>query len=267
MQLFDAHCHLQDARLLADWPAVLRRAAAAGVAGVQCCGCTEQDWPLVAELARGQEADAAQRPALRIFPSFGLHPCHIAGHSQDWLRVLEDQLSRQPAGIGEIGLDRLVAGRDDLEQGKIFVGQLELARRMRRPVTIHCRRAWGRLLEILRRDGLPPAGLMVHAWSGSLEVLEELLELGAYVSFAGNITFPHHQRARRALLAMPADRLLLETDSPDLLPAGAAGEWNEPANLGIVFHAAAELRGVPDGTLAEALRGNIRRFLGGLITD
>ncbi len=263
MQLFDAHCHLQDARLQAGWPAVLRRAAAAGVAGVNCCGCTEDDWPTVAELARGREAAAAQRPGVMIFPSFGLHPCHVNGRSPDWLRQLEEVLMAQPAGIGEIGLDRLAPGRNDADQERIFLSQLDLARRLRRPVTIHCRRAWGRLLEILRRDGLPPAGLMVHAWSGSLEVQEELLTLGAYISFAGNISFPHHQRARRALLATPADRLLLETDSPDILPADAAGAWNEPANLAMVLQAAAELRGVPAVDLAVALQANIRRFLGG----
>lgn len=247
---------------MADGPAVLHRAAAAGVAAVNCCGCTEDDWPVVAAMARGRETVPAPRPAVKVFPSFGLHPCQIAGRSPDWLRRLEEALMAHPAGVGEIGLDHLVAGRDDLAQEQIFIAQLDLARRLRRPVTIHCRRAWGRLLEILRRGGLPPAGLMVHAWSGSLEVLEELLALGAYISFAGNITFAHHQRARRALLATPMARLLLETDSPDILPAGAVGACNEPANLVRILKVAAELRGEPPAELAAAVYANSCRLFG-----
>ncbi len=268
MKLFDAHCHLQDARLSADLPAVLDRAVAAGVMGLQCCGCTERDWPMVAAMTRGSQAvpDKIPGKSIKIIPAFGLHPCHLAGRSSDWLRRLEEVVTAQPAGIGEIGLDRITPDEDDLTQEKIFVDQLDLARRLGRPVTVHCRRAWGRLLEILRRDGLPSAGLMVHAWSGSLEVLEELLAMGVYISFAGNITFPHHRRVRRALLAMPLDRLLLETDSPDLTPVGAPpGELNEPANLKMTLQAAAELRGAPPMELAVALQANIRKFLGELL--
>ncbi len=232
------------------------------MAAVNCCGCTEDDWPVVAAMARGRDAAPVPYPEVRVFPSFGLHPCQIAGRSPDWLRRLEEVLMAPPAGVGEIGLDHLVVGGDELAQEKIFLSQLDLARRLRRPVTIHCRRAWGRLLEILRRDGLPPAGLMVHAWSGSLEVQEELLTLGAYISFAGNISFPHHQRARRALLATPMDRLLLETDSPDILPAGAVGACNEPANLARIMKVAAELRGEPPAELAAAVYANSCRLFG-----
>ncbi len=260
MELVDAHCHLQDARLRPDLDGVLARAASAGVRGLVCCGSSEADWGEVAALAE-------RHPA--ILPSFGLHPWYVRQRSSDWLETLGRWLERFPgAGVGEIGLDHALKERDDADQLQVFVRQLALAKTLGRPASIHCRRAWGALLEALQAVGDLPAGFMVHAYSGAPELVAPLTAAGGYLSFAGRVTFSGNTRGRRSLLAVPADRLLVETDAPDLTPmlAGVAPNResvNEPANLAVVLATVAELRGQTLQAVAAQTAANARRLFGG----
>jgi TatD DNase family protein len=243
---FDAHCHLQDGRLLGQAAAVLARARAAGVGRVLCCGTAVSDWPAVADLA-------ARWPDM-ILPAFGLHPWFIADRSPDWLEALRRQLEAHPlAVVGEIGLDHVVKPRVDAEQQAVFEAQLALACEFNRPVVMHCRKAWGLLVQLRGALGRLPRGFVVHAYSGGRELVPELAAMGACFSFAGSVTWPHNIRAREAAPAVPADRLLVETDAPDLLPwqGGAVAlppepRPNEPANVREVARAVAALRGMSE---------------------
>jgi len=253
-KLFDCHNHIQDERLQPDISGVMARAREAGVTRMGVKGCCEKDWPRVIALAAGHEG---------IVPSFGLHPWFIADRLPEWLNTLEALLSAYPhAGVGEIGIDHAVEDRDDEDQELVFLAQLELARKMDRPVSIHCRRAWGRLIELLDRFGELPRGMLIHCFGGSAEVAMELVKRGAYISFSGSITRPNAKKAGPAIRAVPADRLLIETDAPDILPSTAEGELNEPANLRWVLARAAELRGMPEPELAELTCRNAERFFG-----
>ncbi len=151
-----------------------------------------------------------------------------------------------------------------------------MARKFNRPVTIHCRRAWNRLIELLDRFGELPCGMLIHCFGGSAEVATELVKRGAYISFSGSITRPDARQAGPALRAVPNDRLLIETDAPDILPHNIDEKWllpgaipclvangrplNEPANLRFVLAKAAELRGISEETLAELTFSNAERF-------
>ncbi len=253
-RLFDAHCHLQDERLVADLPQVLERARAAGVGRLLCCGTREADWEAVRQLAKAHP-DA-------ILPSFGIHPWVLEGRSGQWAEVLASMLTSVPsAGVGEIGLDHAMTERRDTEQEEVFLAQLRLARKLKRPVSVHCRKAWGRLLELVKAEGGLAAGGILHSYSGPPDLVGELEALGFYLSFSGSVTRSGNQRGQRAAAAVSAERLLIETDSPDLAPVGAAGECNEPANLALVAEAVARLRNVSAETLAERTWANACRLL------
>ncbi|MBP7828308.1 MAG: RluA family pseudouridine synthase [Kiritimatiellae bacterium] len=246
----DAHCHLQDERLAPDLDGVLARARAAGIERMICCGSTESDWPRVAELA-GRHAD--------LVPAFGLHPWYLRERSAQWIENLERLLIEHPgAGVGEIGLDHAIPDRNDAEQEEVFLAQLQLARRLGRPVWIHSRRAWGRLPDLLREFGRHEPGLVLHSYSGPAELMGQLAELNAYFSFSGTITRSNNRRGREAAARAPAERLLIETDAPDLPPVIRAADGSahvpalsEPAHLVYVAGALAEIRG---WTLEETAR-------------
>jgi len=190
----------------------------------------------------------------------GIHPWFV---SNDWKKefqalekLLRDFPLRQSSGqanigIGECGLDfssfaKAKADRQDkiqnrADQEECFIAHLELARELNRPVAVHCVKAWGRLIDILR-DHSGPA-VIIHAFSGAVELIPELTDLNGWFSFCGNITKPEAVRARAAAVAVPPERLLIESDAPDFRPVGCP-KPNEPANLIHVARQLAELRGV-----------------------
>ena len=255
MNLFDAHCHLQDARLAEDRAGVLSRARAVGVDRIAIKGASEADWSEVEVLI---ESDAF------LYPSFGLHPWFLKQRSSAWAMRLNALLEKYPqAGVGEIGIDPEPKGNqaESMEvQEEVFLAQLEMAQRWKRPVSIHCRGAWGRLLEVLDRTGPLPDGWMIHCFGGSKEVALELLRRGAYLSFSGTITRPKNRKAAEVLPCVPAERLLLETDAPDLLPVGVEGPHNEPGNLRIILARAAFLRGESEAEVASMTYQNTCRL-------
>lgn len=254
MQLFDCHNHIQDERLFPDIDTVMERARDAGVGWMGVKGCREADWPRVIRIMESYEG---------IHPAFGLHPWFIAERSAEWLQTLEELLIRYPqASVGETGIDHAIEERDDADQEAVFLAQLGLAHRLERPVSIHCRKAWGRLIELLDKFGEFPRGMLIHCFGGSAEVAKELVRRGAYISFSGSITRPNNKRGGAAIRAVPDDRILIETDAPDIMPATAKGDLNEPANLRFVLARAAELRGIGEVQLAELTFANASRLLG-----
>ncbi len=263
--MIDAHNHLHDPRLAPNRSAILATLERLGVTHAVVNGTRESDWPAVAELAR-QKA--------WILPSFGLHPWQVAGRSADWLAQLRENLDAHPgAGVGEIGLDRWVAGHDPAEQHAVFTAQLALAAERNLPATLHCVRAWGPLWDIIRTQPVPARGFLLHAYSGPAEMVAGFVKRGAYFSF--NAYFLHDRKAaERAIFSqLPADRILVETDAPDLVPPvhlnpnplnDAAGQpINDPANLAFTYATLADLRGVPLAELTAQITENFARLFGG----
>lgn len=251
--MIDTHCHLQDERLADSLNDVMCRAKEAGVKRMVCCGTSEADWPRVRDLARKYE---------EILPAFGLHPWYIGKRSERWLERLQQFLTEIPAAVGETGLDHAVDDRDDAAQESVFIAQMELAARMGRPVTIHCRRAWDRLPGLLKEMKTRPR-FMIHSYSGGAELMAPLTDLGAFFSFSGSITLSNNRKGLKSAAACPADRLLIETDAPDippLLPGGARAEMSEPAHLRLVLKAAASARNVSEVDLAGQVWENSCRF-------
>jgi TatD DNase family protein len=155
----------------------------------------------------------------------GLHPWFVAEASPEWASRLESLLRSHPAGVGECGLDFARQDPDRADQEAAFRLQLRLARVLKRPIALHVVRAWGRIIDLLKEEGVPPAA-MVHAFSGSPETARTLQSMGVFLSFSGDLLHPGRSRLRESLRAVDAAHLLLETDgSADLVQviAAAAG--------------------------------------------
>ena len=262
MRLIDCHVHLQEPALRNDLPRVLADARTLGVERWVCNGSTEADWPAVGELAREHAG---------IIPCFGLHPWYIGERTPAWRETLERLLDEHPsAAVGEIGIDRWIEPRDEADQEAVFRAQLDIARRKNRPVMIHCLRAWGWLMDVLQNEPPLPAGMLIHAYGGSVELIQPLAAMGAYFSFAGNVFEPRREKVRAAVKAVPLDRLLIETDAPDMLPPpehrshiieADGRQQNHPANLRSTLAGIAMLRGIDETALAEAIWNNAARLL------
>ena len=260
MHLFDAHCHLQDEKLAPRLDEAMKSARAAGIGHWVCCGSAENDWEAVRALAQKYPG---------VIPSFGLHPWYVRERSQAWLARLREFLHSIPSAIGEIGLDHAIEPRNDEEQESVFVEQVQLAREMNRPFSVHCRRAWGRLVPLLTEHAPYAAGFLIHSYSGGPDLVSELAKLGAFFSFSGSITFSGNKKGHRSVRAVPDNRLLIETDAPDIPPyipdqPDSRGELNVPANLVHVLNKIAELRSWTAEKTAEITRENGMELFKGL---
>ncbi|MDP6338433.1 MAG: TatD family hydrolase [Verrucomicrobiota bacterium] len=259
MRLFDAHNHLQDNRFPDDTASMLAECTEAGLFRMVVNGTRESDWDMVAQLA-------GQHP--QVIPSFGLHPWFVPERSTDWLPRLEQLLDAWPSAVGEIGLDRWKPGLPYDEQEEVFLAQLSLAARRDLPVSIHCLKSWGRLLELLRENRKPDRGFLLHSYGGPDKMVEPLAKLGAYFGFPGYFAHERKKRQREVFRRVPADRLLIETDAPDqTLPENRVTHplgqgLNHPANIAAVYEAAAETLGQAPESLAKQAEENFLRFFG-----
>lgn len=229
--LIDAHNHLADPRFQGHREHIIAEMKAAGIIHCVVNGTHPQDWPTVAELA--------ERHPDFITPSFGLHPWKVQDDSPTWLPPLRDYLARFPkAGVGECGLDRWIPDHHLPLQQKAFQAQIDLALELDRPLTVHCLKAWGPLLEMLHDAAALPR-FLIHSYSGSLETARELIKLGAFFSFSGYFLHQRKASQRTIFHLLPKDRLLLESDAPDMLPPDSAVSHpleglNHPANLTLI---------------------------------
>ncbi|MEX1114838.1 MAG: TatD family hydrolase [Akkermansiaceae bacterium] len=254
----DSHNHLQDPRLGKTAPLI----AAMRVAGVGRCivnATREDDWPDVEKLA-------AAAPDF-ILPAFGIHPWHAHTTGSGWQEKLRLLLEQNPrASIGESGLDQWVSSPPLDLQRPIFHAQLRLARELDRPLTIHCLMAWGALFDAFA-ESPPPSRFLMHSFSGSIETARRLIPLGAYFSFSGYFLTDRKSVVRDVFRQLPPDRIMLETDAPDMLPPAdfithpLPEKRNHPANLPAIGRAlAAALRIEPQHLAALTTENSARCF-------
>ena len=256
----DAHNHLQDPRLGEAAPVI----AAMRAAGVERCvvnATREADWPAVEKLALAH-------PDF-VFPAFGIHPWHAHTVTDGWQKRLASLLEKHPlASIGECGLDQWISSPPLEVQRPVFIDQLRLAREMDRPLTIHCLKAWGPLFDAFA-EAPPPARFLMHSFGGSIETARRLIPLGACFSFSGYFLQPRKSAVVDVFRQLPPDRILLETDAPDMRPPETLvthplpENHNHPANLPAIGKALASALGMSRENLAALTRDNAARFLGG----
>jgi len=261
--LFDAHNHFQDDRFNGRQTELMRECRLIGLSQMVVNGSCESDWPKVLALARAFP---------EVLPSFGYHPWYLAERTEDWLAHLRDYLDQIPAAVGEIGLDRWKPGLAYEGQEEAFVMQLRLAADRDLPVSIHCLQTWGRLLELLRAEPRPACGFLLHSYGGPVEMVPAFVSLGAYFSLPGYFLHDRKERQRETFRQIPLERLLIETDAPDqVLPPGLGKALtdtetdkpiNHPANIGVIYDFAGELRGIQRAELIPIVARNFRRLFG-----
>jgi TatD DNase family protein len=242
-ELFDTHAHLHVPDFATDLDAVLERARAAGVRRLVTVG-TDVGTSLAA-LALAGAHDG-------VWASAGIHP-HDAAAADEAAFVEIERLAREPrvVAVGEIGLDFFRDLSPRPAQQVVFRRLLDVARRVGKPVIVHCREAHEEVLAALAEQGVSEAGGIMHCFSGDVAIARRCLDLGLAVSLAGPLTYPKARALPDVARFVPADRLVVETDCPYLPPQGYRGQRNEPAYLAITAARVAELRGEP---LAEVAR-------------
>jgi TatD DNase family protein len=253
--LFDTHAHLHFPEFAADLSAVLQRARAAGIRFMVTIGTD-------VEGSRAALALAERNP--EVYAAVGIHPHDAAQADEVALEELERlaQASPKVVAIGETGLDyyRDLSPRE--AQVRVFSFQLNLARRLGKPVLVHCREAHADAREILRLEGVPGVGGIMHCFSGDQAVARRCLDLGLLISLAGPVTYPNARKLPEVVKLTPADRLVVETDCPFLPPQPYRGKRNEPSYLPITAARVAELKRLPVEDLGSRMSTNALTLFG-----
>lgn len=266
MNYYDAHLHLQDPRLASVLRELEDIYKELGVARVVVNGTSPEDWPAVQALA--------QRFAF-VIPSFGLHPWFVNGAPHDWqddlLRHLDKARARgRGVALGECGLDKWIRDHDLDKQKTAFQWQLDRAAERDLPLSIHCLQAWGTLREMLMQSR-PARGFLLHSYGGPAEMVDEFVELGATFSFSGYFGRPEKATKLEAFRKIPLERLLIETDAPDMLPPaegivyplpddGERDAPNHPGNIAGVYELAAQCLEHDVEKMAEYCAANFRQL-------
>ena len=256
--MIDSHCHLDGSEYAADLEEVVARARSAGLtSALVILAADDQE-----ELDRAS-AVAAIWPEARF--SVGVHP-HAAGKFAGAPESAASQVDAAIAGqslvraVGEIGLDYHYDFSPRDVQQAVFAAQLRLARRRGLPVVLHTREAEEDTFRILQEEHAGDVGGVFHCFTGNRAMARKALTAGFHISLAGIVTFPRSLELKEVAALVPADRLLLETDSPFLAPVPHRGKRNEPAYVVRVVEIVAALRGVTAADLAETTQSNFQRL-------
>ena len=255
MELIDTHAHLDDEKFAHDRAAVVERALAAGVVKIITMGDSLDS--SARSVALTEEFDP-------VYAAVGIHP----EEAQPMTAATDDRLAAWAAqekvvAIGEIGLDYYWEKDEEKRalQRAIFVRQLDLARQLKLPVCIHDREAHGDMMKILKAEGKGLRGVL-HCYSGSWEMAAELLKGDWYFGIDGPLTYKNAAKLPEIVQRLPAERILVETDSPYLSPMPFRGKRNESAHLVYIAKKAAQLRGESLEAFARATRENTRDLYG-----
>lgn len=257
MQLIDTHTHLDFEMFDDDRAQVIARARNAGVERIVVLGVHAANWQRVWQLACDEPS---------VHAALGLHPVFLEEHQDAHVQQLRDWLERlrgEPklCAVGEIGLDYYIDNPDIERQQRLLEPQLALAADFSLPVLLHVRRAHAPMIATLKRYKLERSGV-IHAFSGSWEEAREYLRLGFRLGLGGAGTWPQAQRMHRVLRQLPLEAIVLETDAPDIPPAGHAGERNSPELLPEICRRLADLKGIDAHALAAASYRNSCELFG-----
>ena len=247
LPLYDAHAHLADSRLQDSLPEILQDCRAHGVKGILANAAHLSEWTTIVTL--GEQPD--------IHPAIGLHPFFIDEWTDDCPARLEQALLDTPAAtVGEIGLDAWSSREALPKQKEILASQLLVAQKHHRFISLHNRRTWSDFFEVLKELRITELHGVCHHFTGSPEIARKLLDLGLYLSFCGPVTYPDARRIHAAAIFAPSDRILSETDCPDLPPLPCKGQLSRPWHVQYVVETLAELRHTTVPLLAEQIERN-----------
>lgn len=249
MPYVDTHCHLDHHDSLSP-AAQVERARAAGVATMITVGT---------DMASSTQAVRTAARFDGVWAAVGVHPNDAMEATPHVLDVIE-RLAQEDnvVAVGETGLDYYRDYTTPAQQEAAFRAHIQIARAHDRALVIHCRDAWEDCLDILVDEGAPDRVVM-HCFSGDLEVTKRCAEAGWYLSFAGNVTFRNAEDLREAAAAAPLELLLTETDSPFLTPHPHRGKPNDPSYVPYTLRTLAEVQGRDLAEVEAAVEANTQR--------
>ena len=253
MQIFDSHCHLDDAKFEENYKEIVNRANQNDVSFITTIGINKET------------SEKAIRIAIEnnnIYATIGLYPeyCNEDEVDLSFIENLIEQYGKEKiVAIGEIGLDYHREETNKENQIKHFIKQIELANKYDLPIAIHNRNADMDVLSVIKNHKIN-RGFLMHCFSSSLEVAKEVIKLGGYISFSGTVTFKNAKNLVEVAKFVPEDRILVETDAPYLSPEPLRGRINEPANVKYTAQKIADIREMSLEKFAEITTNNAKRF-------
>lgn len=247
--LIDTHAHLDS---LEDLPGSLARAREFGVGKIIA---------ISSDLSSSRDTVSIAEEHENVYAAVGIHP-HAAKTADDAaLKEIEMiAATDKVVAVGETGLDYFYMNSEKEEQINSLTAHIGIAYRAELPIVIHVRDADPDLMEILRKEKLSDRTGVIHCFTGNYETAGKYIDLGFYISFSGIATFKKSEEIRDAAKKIPADRLLIETDSPYLAPVPMRGKPNEPAYVKYVAEAIAGSRGVTLEEISELTAANAERL-------
>ena len=249
--LIDTHCHLYDEKF-EDINGIIDNFEKDNVLCCVCCGDTMENSMKVLELAKND----------KIYAGIGVHPESADNYSDKVENFIEDNADNpKVVAIGEIGLDYYHEFCSRELQKEVFVKQIKLAYKLKLPMIIHVREAYGDFLEILKENKeFLKYGGVVHSFSGSLEIAKILIDYGFYLSFNGIATFKNANKVLSVIKEIPVDKILAETDSPYLTPEPFRGRVNQPKFVEFVVRKISELKQIEYEKMCEILNQNAKNL-------
>jgi TatD DNase family protein len=254
MRLFDTHAHIG---LINEDPIeqliIVQEAKQEDIIGIVSISNNLRDFFQIYENLKTES---------HVYHAIGVSPSEVSHPGGDWeSKIREGATLKRIVAIGEIGLDYYRKFGDRDSQIELFIHQLELAERLNLPVIIHNREAGEDVLNILR-EKLPPKGGILHCYSEDYDYAKRALELNLFISFAGNVTYRNAKNLHETARNMPPERILIETESPFMVPALYRGKRNKPSYLIETAKFVAELRNTPVEEMTEQLTINSLNFFG-----
>lgn len=250
--LIDSHLHLDSPEFNEDRSAVLERAKQAGILKVISAGTNLASSESVLTLA-------AVHP--EIYPAVGIHP-HEAFQVNEKVLTALHELAKAPQAIaiGEIGLDYYYNFSVPEIQRTVFRRQIRLAKECNLPLIIHCREAFGDLINILHEEEAGKRGGVIHCFTGNWDSAERLLDMGFYIGITGIVTFKNITNIPEVVKRLPLEKMLVETDAPYLAPYPHRGKRNEPSFLIHTVESIAKIKGVPIDEIIKTTTHNTERL-------
>jgi TatD DNase family protein len=254
MHYFDTHAHIG---LICDDPIeqliVIQEARQASVSRLVSICNSLHDFAAIYENLKS---------AVNVFHAVGVSPSEVQNPGKDWVQIIEQSaLLPRVVAVGEIGLDYYRKFGNRNSQVELFITQLDLAAKLNLPVIIHNRDAGHDVFDILR-DRLPPKGGVLHCYSENAEYARKALNLNLYFSFAGNLTYRNARNLHETIPVLPLERILIESESPFMVPADYRGKRNMPKYLPLTARFMAEMLEMDDEELGAILWENSNRFFG-----
>ncbi|MDR2535541.1 MAG: TatD family hydrolase [Treponema sp.] len=254
MRYFDTHAHIG---LIVDDPIeqliVIQEARQASVSRLVSICNSLHDFVKVYENLKS---------ASNVYHAVGVSPSEVQNPGKNWKQIIEQSV-RLPrvVAIGEIGLDYYRKFGDKKSQIELFISQLDLAAKLDMPVIIHNRDAGHDVLDILK-DRLPPKGGILHCYSEDADYAKKAMKLHLYFSFAGNLTYRNAKNLHETVGVIPLDRILIESESPFMVPADHRGKRNMPKYLPLTARCLADMLDISDEEMGLILWENANRFFG-----